>query len=148
MFEKRYLASRLTATVLLLAAIAVAAVSAHSYLAMRDPAPHVDRVVPHAGFEKRRLSDWFDGLAGTPMDTDVFLQQGAEPGGTLLVLADSAARTLVTPMQLPVGVLVPGENAQLLPVGLAHLAKVMHGRGTGTIERVITKIHLYRSIFL
>ena len=91
MFEKRYLASRLTATVLLLAAVAVAAVSAHRYLAMRDPAPHIDRVVPHAGFEKRRLSDWFDGLAGTPMDTDVYVQEGAEPGGTVLVLGGTHA---------------------------------------------------------
>ena len=38
-------------------------------------------------------------------------------------------------------------HAQLLPVRLAHLTQVWQFRGTGTIERIIAKIHLYRGIF-
>ena len=91
MFEKRYLASRLTATLLLVASVAVAGVSAHSYLEMRYPDPDVDRVVPHAGFVHKRLSDYFDGIRDTPADTDVYIQEGAEPGGTVLILGGTHA---------------------------------------------------------
>jgi len=91
MFAKKNKASAVTATVMLMAAVAVAAVSARSYLQMRSPAPAVDRVVPHAGFVKKRLSDYFDGVRHTPADTDVYIQAGAEPGGTLLVLGGTHA---------------------------------------------------------
>jgi len=91
MFEKKYMASRLTATVMAVAAVAVAAVSASSYLEMRSPLPGVDRVVPHQGFVKKHLSDYFDGIRDTPADTDVYIQVGAEPGGTVLVLGGTHA---------------------------------------------------------
>ncbi|MBT8076292.1 MAG: succinylglutamate desuccinylase/aspartoacylase family protein, partial [Gammaproteobacteria bacterium] len=55
------------------------------------PGPDIDRVVPHAGFEHKRLSDWFEGLAGTPADTDIYVQEGAEPGGTVLILGGTHA---------------------------------------------------------
>jgi hypothetical protein len=86
MFEKRYIGTRLTASLILLAALAVTAVAGRSYLWMQSPPPDVDRVVPAPGFSQHRLSDWFDGLEDTPADTDVYIQEGAEPGGTLLVL--------------------------------------------------------------
>jgi hypothetical protein len=86
MFEKRYIGTRLTATLILLAALAVTAVAGRSYLWMQSPPAEVDRVVPAPGFTHHRLSDWFDGLENTPADTDVYVQEGAEPGGTLLVL--------------------------------------------------------------
>jgi len=91
MFEKKNKASRITATAMLLAAVAVAAVSARSYLEMRSPPPGVDRVVPHKGFVKKHLSDYFDGIRDTPADTDVYIQTGAEPGGTVLVLGGTHA---------------------------------------------------------
>lgn len=91
MFEKRYLASNLTATLMVAAAIALAAISGHSYMKMRNPDPGVDRVVPAAGFEHRLLSDWFADLAGTPADTDVYVQQGDEAGGTVLILGGTHA---------------------------------------------------------
>ncbi|MEE4217044.1 MAG: hypothetical protein V2I48_05495 [Xanthomonadales bacterium] len=91
MFEKRYLASRLSASLLLLASVAVAAVSASSYLEMRYPDPDVDRVVPQEGFVHKRLSDYFDGIRDTPADTDVYIQEGAEPGGTVLILGGTHA---------------------------------------------------------
>ena len=61
MFEKRYLASPLSASLLLAAALVFTAISARSYLAMRNPAPEIDRLVPQAGFVEKRLSDYFDG---------------------------------------------------------------------------------------
>ncbi|MDR9770548.1 succinylglutamate desuccinylase/aspartoacylase family protein [Acetomicrobium sp.] len=49
---------------------------------MRQP----DVVIPADGFEKRMLSDWFQGIRNTPADTPVFIQEGQEPGGTVLIL--------------------------------------------------------------
>jgi len=91
MFEKKNMASNFTATALLLAVVAVAAVSARSYLEMRSPPPGVDRVVPHEGFVKQRLGDYFDGVRDTPADTDVYIQSGEEPGGTVLILGGTHA---------------------------------------------------------
>ncbi|MFC1778210.1 succinylglutamate desuccinylase, partial [Pseudomonadota bacterium] len=91
MFEKRYLGSKLTATLMLVVAIIITVISGQSYLKMRNPGADIDRVVPHAGFEHKRLSDWFEGLAGTPADTDVYVQEGAQAGGTVLVLGGTHA---------------------------------------------------------
>jgi hypothetical protein len=91
MFAKKNKATAITATALLLAAVAVAALSGRSYLQMRSPAPDVDRVVPHQGFVKKQLSDYFDGVRDTPADTDIYIQAGAEPGGTVLVLGGTHA---------------------------------------------------------
>lgn len=91
MFEKKDRASKFTATALLLTVVAVAAVSARSYLQMRSPPPGVDKVAPHAGFVKKRLGDYFDGIRDTPADTDVYIQAGTEPGGTVLILGGTHA---------------------------------------------------------
>ena len=91
MFEKRYLASKLTGTLLVAFAIVLAAISGHSYMKMRNPDPGIDRVVPAEGFEHRLLSDWFPALAGTPGDADIYVQEGEEPGGTMLLLGGTHA---------------------------------------------------------
>jgi len=91
MFEKKNIASVYTATAMLIFAVAIAVISGQRYLEMRTPGPGVDRVVPHAGFKHKMLSDYFDGIKGTPADTDVYIQEGAEPGGTLLVLGGTHA---------------------------------------------------------
>ena len=91
MFEKRYLASNLSATLFLLAALAIAAVSGMSYMKMRNPGPDIDRVVPADGFRHHLLSEWFPALAGTPADADVYVQEGEEPGGTMLLLGGTHA---------------------------------------------------------
>jgi len=91
MFEKRNIASVYTATLMLLAAVVIAVVSGRSYMAMRSPEPDIDRLVPQAGFIQKPLSDYFEGIRGTPADTPVFIQQGAEPGGTVLILGGTHA---------------------------------------------------------
>ena len=45
-----------------------------------------DKIVPAYGFEQKMLSDYFSGLKGSPMDTPVFVQTGAEEGGSVLIL--------------------------------------------------------------
>ncbi len=45
-----------------------------------------DALVPATGFEKRMLSDYHAGLSETGIDTPVFILEGKEPGGTVLVL--------------------------------------------------------------
>ena len=91
MFEKKNLASVYSASLMLIATLVVTAISAQSYLEMRSPAPGVDRVVPHDGFVHKRLSDYFDGIKDTPADTDVYIQNGAEDGGTVLILGGTHA---------------------------------------------------------
>ena len=91
MFEKRNIASVYTATLMLVAAVVVAVVSGRSYMAMRSPGPEVDRLVPHAGFIQKQLSDYFEGIKGTPADTPVFIQEGTELGGTILILGGTHA---------------------------------------------------------
>ena len=72
-----------TALGLLIAAAAVLLVASHSFLAMHvDPPIYPGQGVTHVG----ALSDYFDRLAGTPADTPVYVLEGAEPGGTALIL--------------------------------------------------------------
>lgn len=69
-------------TLLLLVALTVVAVSG-SFLAMRRP----DLVFPGTGVTRQlRLSDYFPKLQGTAGDTEVYVLEGAKPGGTMLVL--------------------------------------------------------------
>ena len=91
MFEKKNMASVYTATAMLVFAVAIAAISGKSFLKMRTAGPGIDRVVPHQGFVQKQLSDYFDGIKGTPADTAVYIQEGAEPGGTMLVLGGTHA---------------------------------------------------------
>ena len=73
------------------------------------PAP----VVPAPGFIQSCLSDYFSSLRGSPMDTPVFVQRGARPGGSLLV----------------VGGTHPGEVAgYLAAIVLLENAQVAQGR--------------------
>ena len=71
MFEKKHMGSVYTATAMLVVAIVIVVISGKSYLEMRSPAAGVDRVVPFEGFVKKQLSDYFEGIRGTPADTDV-----------------------------------------------------------------------------
>jgi hypothetical protein len=91
MFEKRNMASVYTATLMLIAAFVVAFISGKSYMSMRSPAPGVDQVVPHEGFVLKKLSDYSDSIKGTPADTDIYIQQGDEAGGVVLVLGGTHA---------------------------------------------------------
>ena len=72
----------LTAAILLLAAVGLAAIAGESFRAMWED----DVFVPAPGFERKMLSSWFDRLAGSPADTPVYVQQGEEQGGTVLIL--------------------------------------------------------------
>ena len=91
MFQKRHIGNRVTATLILMAALVVTAYAGQSYRWMSSPPSYVDRVVPAPGFTHHRLSEWFTDLEGTPADTDVYIQEGKEAGGTMLVLGGTHA---------------------------------------------------------
>jgi len=91
MFELRNMATAYTATGMLIFAIVIAVISGKSYLEMRTPSEGIDKVIPHEGFTKKRLSDYFEDLKGTAADTDVYIQEAEEPGGTVLVLGGTHA---------------------------------------------------------
>jgi hypothetical protein len=71
-----------TAFVLLCLAILVAYVAARDFGSMRRP----DEFVPTEGFARKMLSEYFPPLKGTDADTPVFIREGKEPGGTVLIL--------------------------------------------------------------
>lgn len=74
--------SKKMALLLLLLALVVMAWTGRDFLAMDEP----DVVVPAPGFVEHRLSEWFDGIAGTEADTAVYIQDSGLPGGTVFVM--------------------------------------------------------------
>ena len=80
--ESRFKGSALTAVLLLAAAAIVGTVAARSFVSMWED----DAVFPAPGFERHRLSEWEPSLEGSPGDTDVYVQAGPKPGGTVLIL--------------------------------------------------------------
>lgn len=74
--------NKVTAALLLLCAAGIAAAAAQMFSVSAEP----DIVVPASGFERHMLSEWFDGLKGSRLDTPVYVQSGAEEGGSVLVL--------------------------------------------------------------
>ena len=71
------------AWVLLAAAAVVAIASGAIFLSMHEPEP----LVAGPGVSRQRmLGDYVPAIAGTPADTPVFILEGAEPGGTVLLL--------------------------------------------------------------
>lgn len=86
MFDKKNIASAYTAILMLVLTAVITYISGSSYLKMRNPDMNVDRIVAQQGFSKTKLSSYFDGIKDSPADTDVYIYQGEEPGGTVLVL--------------------------------------------------------------
>ena len=73
---------RLRGAIFLLIAAALCAVAARDFLAARKDEP----LFPASGATVRHLSDYFAALRGTRADGEVFVFEGREPGGTVLVL--------------------------------------------------------------
>ena len=72
-----------TGAVLLLCAVTVALLAAPSFTRMRRP----DLIVPGPGVTRTTaLSAYLAALGGTPGDTAVYVLEGRQPGGTVLVL--------------------------------------------------------------
>lgn len=74
--------NKLTAFCLLLLALGTAWLANQEFAAMKTP----DVLVPAAGFEKHMLSEWFKPIEGTPLDTPVYIQNGEQAGGSVLLL--------------------------------------------------------------
>jgi hypothetical protein len=78
----KFKGTRFSATLLLLVALVISALAGMDFMGMWAD----DSFVPAPGFEKKMLSQWHSGLAGTPADTPVYIQSGEETGGTVLIL--------------------------------------------------------------
>ena len=73
----------ITACLCLAAAIAICCITGANFLKARElPMP----VEGPGVTEVKMLSDWFEGLKGTHADTPVYVLQGSEPGGKMLIL--------------------------------------------------------------
>ena len=70
-------------TVLLVATCAIVAAATPAFLRVRKPEP----IVPGPGVTKvKMLSDYFDGLKGTPGDTAIYELDSGKPGATIVIL--------------------------------------------------------------
>lgn len=74
--------NKYTAAALIAAALMVCLLTGMSFSGNKE----LDAIVPTPGFERKMLSDYFDGLKGDVMDTPVYVQNGAEEGGSIMVL--------------------------------------------------------------
>jgi len=76
-------ASRFSGSIILVAAALAAAMAAPGFIVMRRQ----DQIMPGPGVSRQGLlSEFFQGLAGTAGDTPVYFLEGAESGGTMLVM--------------------------------------------------------------
>jgi len=74
---------RITATIFLVLALIIAFVSGQSFLKMYDEEP----IVKGPGVTRTEmLSDYFPGLKDSTGDTEIYVLEGAKPGGSTLVL--------------------------------------------------------------
>jgi predicted deacylase len=79
---KDWKGNTITAAVLLVFGAAVAFLSGAAFLRQHEEEP----IYPGEGLTRRaRLSDYFEDLKDTPGDTDVFVFEGEEPGGSVLI---------------------------------------------------------------
>jgi hypothetical protein len=74
--------TKLTALLLLGVSCLVCYFAAQSFMSMWEP----EKIYPLEEFQEARLSDYFEGIKGTPADQPVFIQEGEEEGGTVLLL--------------------------------------------------------------
>jgi predicted deacylase len=72
----------------------VAAAIALAQVRIPKIAPATHDVRPGPGVKIKRLSDYFSGIARTPGDTAVYIMEGAEPGGTVLVAGGTHANEI------------------------------------------------------
>jgi hypothetical protein len=74
---------QITAIFFLILALVVSAITGADFLAKRAPTP----IVRGLGVtEVRMLSEWFDGIKGTPGDTEVYVLDSGVKGASMLVL--------------------------------------------------------------
>lgn len=116
--------TRATAGALLVAGAAAGLWAGASFRSMGE----VEPLYPSPGLTRQALlSDYFDGLKGTPGDTDVFVFEGEEPGAAVLVIGGVhpnepagylAAVLLVETLEVTRGrvVVIPRSNASAFTV--------------------------------
>lgn len=81
--DMNFKGNRTTAALLLVVALVACFLAGQSF---NENKGVFDPLVPAEGFEAKMLSDYFGDLKGDPMDTPVYVQKGAESGGSILVL--------------------------------------------------------------
>ncbi|MEG1848871.1 MAG: succinylglutamate desuccinylase, partial [Lachnospiraceae bacterium] len=75
--------NQITAAVCLAAALAIATVAGMNFLSLKN----LGEIKPGESVtETKMLSEYFDGIKGTNMDTPVYVLKGEKPGGSVLVL--------------------------------------------------------------
>ena len=82
MTEYKFKGNALTAIILLALAGLIAYITAQDFMSMWVD----DALYPAQGFTEHKLSEWEPAIANTPADTPVYIQEGQEPGGSLLIL--------------------------------------------------------------
>ena len=75
--------NHITAAVCLAAALAVTVVTGLNFASLKD----LGEIKPGDGVTgTKMLSEYFDGIKGSSMDTEVYILEGEKPGGKVLIL--------------------------------------------------------------
>lgn len=74
--------NKVTAAFLIALSLAVCLITGRAFSQNKE----LDFVLPASGFEVKMLSDYFAGLKGSQMDTPVYVQNGEEEGGSVMIL--------------------------------------------------------------
>lgn len=74
--------NKITAAFLIALSLVVCLITGRAFSQNKE----LDLVLPAQGFEVRMLSDYFAGLKDSKMDTPVYVQNGEEEGGSVLIL--------------------------------------------------------------
>lgn len=75
--------NHITAAVCLAAALAVTVVTGLNFASLKD----LGEIKPGDGVTGTKLlSEYFDGIKGSSMDTEVYILEGEKPGGKVLIL--------------------------------------------------------------
>ena len=78
----------ITASVCLLASLTIAGITGKNFMDVKKP----DELRPGPGVtQTKMLSDYFPDIAGTNADSTVYVMEGEQPGGKMLVLGGTHA---------------------------------------------------------
>ncbi|MDH4198457.1 MAG: succinylglutamate desuccinylase/aspartoacylase family protein [Candidatus Aminicenantes bacterium] len=118
---KDWKGSTVSAAGLLVLGAVVAGITGASFRAQHRP----ESIFPSDGLTRRaRLSRYFEALKGAPGDTDVFVYEGAEPGGNVLVVGGTHPNE-------PAGFVTAALLAENLEVGRGKVVVVPRANASG-----------------
>ena len=115
--------NQIIAVIMVIAVAAACFVSGRAFMATWEE----DVIIPGPGVtEVRMLSEYFPGLEGTPGDTEIYVMQGEEEGGSVLILGGTHANEMSGHMTAVLFI----ENAQVEAGTVYVIPRTNHSAST------------------